>query len=224
MGFVIQMAAGKAEARPRTGRTRPGRTTQPAAIWARRPRSRSEGHGIASSGAPSRSRRHRHRLGQLDRRPAVRRPRRRASSSTASSAAPASTSAASRRRCTSTRPTSPSTSGTRAGSASTPRWTRCAGATSATAIFGRIDPISAGGHDYRANRSPNVTLYDGHARFTGPKQLAVDGATLGTELTADRIVIAAGSRPVIPDVPGARRAAPHVRHGHADRRRCPSTW
>ncbi len=62
-------------------------------------------------------------------------------------------------------------------------------------IFGRIDPISSGGHAYRAHGVPNVTLYDGHARFTGPKQLTVEGVA---DLTADRIVIATGSRPAIP--------------------------
>ena len=135
-------------------------------------------------------------------------------SSTASSVAPASTSAACPRRCTSTRPTSPSTSGTRAGSASTPRWTRCAGATSATAIFGRIDPISVDGHDYRANRSPNFTLYDGHARFTGPKQISVDGERRDHRRPhRDRDRGPAGD-----PRRGARRAAPHVGHGHAHRR------
>ncbi|GAA5130473.1 mycothione reductase [Pseudonocardia adelaidensis] len=72
-------------------------------------------------------------------------------------------------------------------------------------VFGRIDPISAGGREYRVERSPNVTVYEGHARFTGPKELAVsrtDGS--GTDaFTADRIVLAAGSRPVIPDVVAA---------------------
>jgi mycothione reductase len=63
-------------------------------------------------------------------------------------------------------------------------------------IFGRIDPISVAGHAYRAHRSPNVTLYDGHARFTGPKQLTVEGVA---DLTADRIVIATGSRPIVPE-------------------------
>jgi mycothione reductase len=69
-------------------------------------------------------------------------------------------------------------------------------------IFGRIDPISAGGREYRVDRSPNVTVYEGHARFTGHKELAVartDGS--GTDaFTAEKIVLAAGSRPVIPDV------------------------
>jgi mycothione reductase len=69
-------------------------------------------------------------------------------------------------------------------------------------IFGRIDPISVGGREYRVDRSPNVTVYEGHARFSGHKQLAVtptDGSGVDT-FTADRVVIAAGSRPVIPDV------------------------
>lgn len=66
-------------------------------------------------------------------------------------------------------------------------------------IFGRIDPISVSGRKYRAERSPNVTLHEGHARFTGPKQLRVgDSSGNDTEFTAERIVIAAGSRPVIP--------------------------
>ncbi|WP_232662474.1 mycothione reductase [Pseudonocardia sp. TRM90224] len=63
-------------------------------------------------------------------------------------------------------------------------------------VFGRIDPISAGGREYRVDRSPNVTVYEGHARFTGQKRLRIDG---GPEFTADRIVIAAGSRPSIPE-------------------------
>jgi len=65
-------------------------------------------------------------------------------------------------------------------------------------VFGRIDPISARGREYRTgDRTPNVTLYEGHARFTGPKELSVDG---GERFTADDIVIAAGSRPVVPAV------------------------
>jgi mycothione reductase len=65
-------------------------------------------------------------------------------------------------------------------------------------VFGRIDPISAGGREYRmGDRSPNVTVYEGHARFTGPKELSVDG---GAAFTADRIVVAAGGRPAVPDV------------------------
>lgn len=62
-------------------------------------------------------------------------------------------------------------------------------------VFGRIDPISAAGKEYRRSGSPNVTLIEGSARFTGPRTLDVDGQTL----TADRIVIATGSHAIVPE-------------------------
>lgn len=68
-------------------------------------------------------------------------------------------------------------------------------------IFDRIDPISAGGLQYRQHL-PNTTVYEGHARFTGPRELTVertDGS--GTErISADQIVVAAGSRAAVPPV------------------------
>ncbi|PRY42613.1 mycothione reductase [Umezawaea tangerina] len=64
-------------------------------------------------------------------------------------------------------------------------------------IFGRIDPISAGGLRWRAEDNENVTVYQGLAKFVGPKTL--DTGT-GEVITADRFAIGAGSRPVIPDV------------------------
>ena len=68
-------------------------------------------------------------------------------------------------------------------------------------IFGRIDPIATSGEEYRRN-SPNVTLFREHARFVSAKVLQV-----GEELiSADQIVLAAGSRPRLPDVPGADAA------------------
>lgn len=67
-------------------------------------------------------------------------------------------------------------------------------------IFGRIDPISAGGRDYRADAS-NVTLFTGRASFTAPKTLSVAGPDGSTQvITGTRIVIATGARPMIPDV------------------------
>ncbi|NLE82075.1 MAG: mycothione reductase [Rhodococcus sp.] len=63
-------------------------------------------------------------------------------------------------------------------------------------VFGRIDPISAGGEKYRTEDNPNVTVYRGHARFVGPR--TIDTGT-GDVITADQVVIAAGSRPIIPD-------------------------
>ena len=64
-------------------------------------------------------------------------------------------------------------------------------------VFGRIDPISVGGARYRAEGTPNTTLFTGHARFVGPRTL--DTGT-GETITADRVVIAGGSRPVVPAV------------------------
>lgn len=64
-------------------------------------------------------------------------------------------------------------------------------------IFGRIDPISAGGRRWRAEENPNTTVFEGTARFVGPRTL--DTGT-GEVITADRFVLAAGSRPVLPDV------------------------
>jgi mycothione reductase len=66
-------------------------------------------------------------------------------------------------------------------------------------IFGRIDPVSQSGRDWRATGRPNVRLYEGHARFVDVRTL--DTGT-GETITADHVVIAAGSRPVLPDVPG----------------------
>jgi mycothione reductase len=64
-------------------------------------------------------------------------------------------------------------------------------------IFGRIDPISAGGREYRAHGEPNTTLYEAHAEFTGARELKL---STGETLRADHVVLATGSRPVIPDV------------------------
>jgi mycothione reductase len=65
-------------------------------------------------------------------------------------------------------------------------------------VFGRIDPISAGGKDYRVNGS-NTTAFVGHATFTGPRRLRIDaGDDSGDEITADQIVIAAGARATVP--------------------------
>ena len=71
-------------------------------------------------------------------------------------------------------------------------------------IFGRIDSIEAGGREYRTgDRNPNVTVFEGHGRFSGERQLTVDLHSGGTaEFTADRVVIGAGSRAMIPTVPG----------------------
>jgi mycothione reductase len=74
-------------------------------------------------------------------------------------------------------------------------------------IFRRIDPISVAGRSYRAERLENVTLFEGHARFVGPRTL--DTGT-GETITADQVVIAAGSRPVVPPIPGLAEVEHHT--------------
>lgn len=65
-------------------------------------------------------------------------------------------------------------------------------------IFGRIDAISASGEAWRAEDA-QVTLYRETGRFTGPRTLGLAG---GEVVTADRFVLAAGSRPVVPAIEG----------------------
>jgi mycothione reductase len=60
--------------------------------------------------------------------------------------------------------------------------------------FSKIDRVSALGRSARAE-SGHVTLFDGRAHFTGPRELVIDGAA---GITADRVVVATGSRPTIP--------------------------
>jgi mycothione reductase len=71
-------------------------------------------------------------------------------------------------------------------------------------VFGRIDPLVEGAPAYR--RSTGVDVWFGHARFTGPGVLDVDGE----QIRADRIVLAVGSRPHVPAIPGLDRVAFHT--------------
>ncbi|WP_394616242.1 mycothione reductase [Lentzea sp. JNUCC 0626] len=64
-------------------------------------------------------------------------------------------------------------------------------------IFNRIDPIAEGGRNWRANENANVTVYEGTAHFIDAH--TIDTGT-GETITADRIVLAAGSRPTIPAI------------------------
>ncbi|MGW1342656.1 mycothione reductase [Kribbella sp. NPDC002412] len=80
-------------------------------------------------------------------------------------------------------------------------------------IFGRIDPIAASGSEYRHHHADNanVTVYDGTGRFTSHKELTVDGKDGSTSvLTADRFVLATGSRPIVPFIPGLEEAGYHT--------------
>ena len=78
-------------------------------------------------------------------------------------------------------------------------------------VFGRIDSISASGREYRATGSPNVTLFEGTARFAGDKLLEVDmNEGPQRHLTAPQILLAAGARPVTPPIPGLAETGFHT--------------
>ena len=64
----------------------------------------------------------------------------------------------------------------------------------------RIDLIAAGGEEYRrSDECPNVDVYDQPAYFTGPRTIATGTADGPATITADQVLIAAGSRPRIPE-------------------------
>jgi len=62
-------------------------------------------------------------------------------------------------------------------------------------IFGRIDAISAGGLRWRLEDNPNVDVYQTHVELTGQRSFRTAD---GREVTTDRLVVAAGSRAVLP--------------------------
>lgn len=71
-------------------------------------------------------------------------------------------------------------------------------------VFARIDPIADGGKEYRISQ-PHVTVYTAQARFVGERRLAL---STGEEVTANRIVVAAGSRARAMRVPGLEAPDP----------------
>jgi mycothione reductase len=74
-------------------------------------------------------------------------------------------------------------------------------------VFGRIDPISRGGREYRATGSSNTTLIEAHASFIDAHTLEL---STGETITAERIVLATGSRPMLPPVVVATDAPFHT--------------
>lgn len=74
----------------------------------------------------------------------------------------------------------------------------------------RVDPISRGGLDWR-ERQPNVDVYQQHAEFVDANTLELSGGDQPTRrIRAERFVLAAGSRPLWPDVPIAAEVADRV--------------
>ncbi|HVE09211.1 MAG TPA: FAD-containing oxidoreductase [Paraburkholderia sp.] len=54
----------------------------------------------------------------------------------------------------------------------------------------------------------NVSVFNGHARFTGPRRFAIhdrDSGQISTELEADEVFLNTGTRPVIPALDGLER-------------------
>ena len=74
-------------------------------------------------------------------------------------------------------------------------------------VFRRIDPISVAGRNWRDRSNDNVTLFEGHARFVGPRTIDT-GA--GRTITADQVVIAAGSRVTVPEIEGLADVEHHT--------------
>ncbi|NNE97284.1 MAG: mycothione reductase [Acidimicrobiales bacterium] len=79
-------------------------------------------------------------------------------------------------------------------------------------IFGRIDAISTGGERYRQGGTEGLTLYRGTARFTADRTFAVELNDGGepAHISADQVLLAAGSRPFIPDIPGLETVGFHT--------------
>ena len=73
-------------------------------------------------------------------------------------------------------------------------------------VFGLIDPIAEDGREYRASRSPNVTLIEGTADFVDVHTLDVEGRLI----TAPNILLAAGARPVVPPIAGLMETGFHT--------------
>ena len=71
-------------------------------------------------------------------------------------------------------------------------------------VFGRIDPIASGGRDYRFGAEcPNITVFEGDARFVSDRRLAVRMGDGSTESVSGRhVVLGAGARVFLPPYRG----------------------
>ena len=69
-------------------------------------------------------------------------------------------------------------------------------------VFDRIDPIAAGGARYRTYDCPNVTVHAGRGRFVGERRIEVATSDGPVQIEGRQVVVAAGARPMIPDIPG----------------------
>nr|WP_120491572.1 mycothione reductase [Corynebacterium lactis] len=65
----------------------------------------------------------------------------------------------------------------------------------------RVDPIADAGEAYRRGpKTPNIEVFDRHASFVGPRAIRTGQGEREEIITADNIILAAGSRAFIPPV------------------------
>ncbi|MEU9860675.1 mycothione reductase [Streptomyces sp. NPDC047971] len=74
-------------------------------------------------------------------------------------------------------------------------------------VFGRLDAERDEGRRGRED-ADFITVYEGRARFTGPRTLRVQRADGAHDISAEQVVVAAGGRPLIPP-PVARSGLPY---------------
>lgn len=74
-------------------------------------------------------------------------------------------------------------------------------------VFGRVDAISESGERYRRDEQEHVELVSQEVRLDGMHAFV---AADGTRVEAEQLVIAAGSRPVLPDIPGVELPEVHT--------------
>ena len=77
-------------------------------------------------------------------------------------------------------------------------------------VFGRIDPIAAGGERYRIEDCENITVFQGSGTFVDHKVLEVETDAGVEQLRSDKFILGAGARPFIPDVPGLVESGFHT--------------
>ncbi|MFH8576744.1 mycothione reductase [Streptomyces zaomyceticus] len=64
-------------------------------------------------------------------------------------------------------------------------------------VFGRLDAERDSGRRGRAQED-SVTVYEGRARFVGPRSLRIEGERGAVDISAGQIVVAVGGRPLVP--------------------------
>jgi len=75
----------------------------------------------------------------------------------------------------------------------------------------RVDPIARSGEEYRRGpQTPNIDVYDQHAVFVGERTLRTGQGAEQKIISGDQVVIAAGSRPFIPEAIAASGVRYHT--------------